>query len=471
MNCLNKIVPMCIQLITFPYVSRVLLSEGVGKVNYVLSILSYFQLAAAFGVVAYAIVEGSKIRDDRKKLNKFATEIFSLNMITTLIAYSAFVILLQFQAIENYKHLLLTGSVLIWETLFSVMWIFNIVEDYTYITVRGLVFQILSAIAIFVFVKSPDDINNYMYISAIRTVIGCIINFAYSRRFVKLFSEKIDLSMFRHFKPMLVIFMLDIFNSIFLNVDVTMLGYIKGDYAVGIYSNAVKISKIICSFISVLSTVLMPRISYYVKKGYKEEYEKLINKAINFMMLISIPAIIGFILYSREIILISCGKDFIDSIPVSKVLALTLFFMPINGFIAWQVFIPFNKQNVSLIVAVIGAIINVVLNAVLIPLFSFNAAAFTTIISEFIVLLLLIHFSRDLIKWKIVMKDVWQYLLAGTSILFIWVLYTFALKHIADSLWLFIPTVLVSSIAYFAVLLLLKNVYVVEELRKFLRKQ
>lgn len=469
MNSLNKIVPMLIQLITFPYVSRVLLSEGVGKVNYVLSIISYFQLFAAFGIVAYAIAEGAKIRDDNVKLNKFSTEIFALNLATSLIALIAYVVLCSFSVFDNYRGLLAIGSLLIVESTFSVTWVFNIVEDYTHITIRNLVLRILSTLAIFIFIKSPDDVNKYMLISAMQTVFGCAINFIYSRKYVLFFSEKIDKTLFRHIRPMTTIFLLDIFNSIFLNIDVTMLGYMKGDHDVGIYSNAVKISKIICSFISVLSTVLMPRIAYYIKKGYNEKYEEMICYALNFMTLISFPAIIGFILYSKEIILISCGNGFTDSIPVARLLALTLFFMPVNGFVAWQVFIPYHKETLSMVISLIGAILNIVLNAILIPLHTYNAAAFTTILSEFIVFLLLVYYSKNIIRWTNVIKLWWQYGLACISIVLVWVGYKVFLNNI-NMLVAFLIAVIISIGSYFSILLLLKNPYIMNEFNKVIKR-
>ena len=42
-------------LITFPYVSRILGSDGVGKYSFSYSVVSYFLLIAALGINTYAI--------------------------------------------------------------------------------------------------------------------------------------------------------------------------------------------------------------------------------------------------------------------------------------------------------------------------------------------------------------------------------------------------------------------------------
>ena len=70
-QCMNLLFP----LITFPYSSRILNADGIGKVNFALSIVSYFALFAGLGIGKYATREAAKIRDDRLLLSKFTKEI------------------------------------------------------------------------------------------------------------------------------------------------------------------------------------------------------------------------------------------------------------------------------------------------------------------------------------------------------------------------------------------------------------
>lgn len=60
-NVLNILFP----IITFPYVSRVLLVKGIGIYNFSNSIVSYFLLIAGLGINTYAIREGARLRDNR----------------------------------------------------------------------------------------------------------------------------------------------------------------------------------------------------------------------------------------------------------------------------------------------------------------------------------------------------------------------------------------------------------------------
>ena len=74
-------------LITFPYVSRILGVDNLGKYNFSNSIISYFILIAGLGISTYAVREGARLRDKQKAFHDFANEMFTINVISTIVAY------------------------------------------------------------------------------------------------------------------------------------------------------------------------------------------------------------------------------------------------------------------------------------------------------------------------------------------------------------------------------------------------
>ena len=83
-NIIRVSLSVIFPLITFPYVSRVLTAENLGKVNYALSIENYFSLIAMLGINTYAVREGARKRSNKEDFNTFANEIFTVNVITTI---------------------------------------------------------------------------------------------------------------------------------------------------------------------------------------------------------------------------------------------------------------------------------------------------------------------------------------------------------------------------------------------------
>ena len=67
LNTINQVASIVFQFVSFPYVTRVLQTENYGKYSYAHSIINYFILLAALGTSSYAIREGAKVREEKKK--------------------------------------------------------------------------------------------------------------------------------------------------------------------------------------------------------------------------------------------------------------------------------------------------------------------------------------------------------------------------------------------------------------------
>lgn len=110
-NGLQSMLNMLFPLITFPYISRVLSVDGVGKYNFASSINSYFLMIAALGISTFAVREGAKLRDDRKKISEFASKIFTVNLISTFISYFLLLLLLLIPSLHRYIVAILIFSI------------------------------------------------------------------------------------------------------------------------------------------------------------------------------------------------------------------------------------------------------------------------------------------------------------------------------------------------------------------------
>lgn len=87
LNVIRIAMSVLFPLITFPYASQVLGVSNLGKVQFATSVVSYFALIAALGVQTYGTREGSKVRENQEKFNQLCSEIFTVNIISTIIAY------------------------------------------------------------------------------------------------------------------------------------------------------------------------------------------------------------------------------------------------------------------------------------------------------------------------------------------------------------------------------------------------
>ena len=87
MNAVLTMSNMIFPLITFPYVSRILLPVGTGKVAFATSIVTYFSMFAQLGIPTYGIRVCAQVRDDREKLSRTVQELLLINLLMTVLVY------------------------------------------------------------------------------------------------------------------------------------------------------------------------------------------------------------------------------------------------------------------------------------------------------------------------------------------------------------------------------------------------
>lgn len=399
LNGIKQCCSIIFPLITFPYISRVLGSVGYGKYSFSYSVTNYFILLAALGIYTYAIREGAKIREDKKKLNKFCSQVFSINVCSAVIS----LLLLSMMAIflpkfSGYNAYIFIQSTAIIMTVIGTDWVNGIFEDYFYITVRYIAVQCVCLIAMFVFVREPGDVIPYCIISVLATNGGNLINVFYVRKYAKIrFTFDMDLK--RHLMPLLILFVNSIAISIYVNSDITMLGFFESDTQVGVYSFASKIYNLLKQLINAVIVVSVPRISYIIKNR-PEEYRKFLNRIFSGLNVVLLPIVIGMFFMSDSMILIAGGEQYISGDTSLKILSAATLFAIYASLFTNCVLIVNRQEKFCLKATIVSAIVNVGLNFILMPSLGMIGAAITTVIAELINCFMQIRFSLPFFDWK-----------------------------------------------------------------------
>ena len=383
-------------LITFPYASRILLPEGIGKVNFANSITTYFSLIALLGIEGYAIREAAKIKDDKEKLSKFTQEILCINLVSMAVAYILFFLSLIFiPKLASYRPLLLVcGTSILFSTL-GVDWLFYAKEEFKYTTTSTIIFQIVGLVYLFLFVKTKDDCLNYAVFSIITTVGRNICNILYSRKFVS-YKIQSKLEIKKHLKYIFTFFGMAVITSLYETLDTTVLGFLSTDIEIGYYSAAIKINRIIVGLLAAIAAVLLPRLAYYKEKCEEKKFQTLCSESINFIILISIPIVFGLIALAHQMILLFCGENYNPAIISMKIISPMVFAMAISGILGGQILPAINKEKITLIACAVGAATNLTLNCLLIPNYGAKGAAIGSVIAEYLVMLMEFIYLRKM---------------------------------------------------------------------------
>lgn len=390
-NAIKTLSSIILPLITFPYISRILQPENVGKINFGQSIISYFALIASLGITTYAIRECSNVRDDKEKLDNTASQIFTINIVTTIIAYAALgAVLILYRELDNYRNLIIIQSLNIVATTVGADWLNSAMEDFKYITARTVAFQLIGLALMLLFIHEPDDYIKYAVISLVSSAGANVANVWYRRRYCRVrLVRKIEWK--RHMLPIASLFVMLLAQTVFNSVDSTMLGLMHGDYEVGIYGIAHKISNLITQLVASLLWVIMPRMSYYFAESDYQQMNRLLRKVLGFNALVGLPLAVGAFMLSKDIILIIAGEEFLEAGSVLQILMIGFVFTLFGGsFLGNSILLPMKRERAFMIVCCITAVINVAANYIFIPEYGTIAAAGTTAFCALAMLILLL---------------------------------------------------------------------------------
>ncbi len=464
-NVIKSVSGIIYPLITFPYVSRVLLTENVGKINFSNSIVSYFSLIASLGISTYAIRECSKYRNDREQLGDTASQVLSINLWSTLLSYTALAVtLVVARPLENYRGLIIIQSLTILFSTLGADWLNSAMEDFRYITLRTAAMQLVSLLLMFLFVRQPEDYIRYALISVLSSSGANVINVFYRRKYCKTrFILHVDWK--KHLPPILLLFSLILSQTIYTSSDTTILGLVKGDYQVGLYGTSVRIYNIVNMLVSSVSGVVLPQLSaaFAEKRYYK--VNSLLEYALNFILVLGVPCIVGLNAIAEEIIVLLAGDAYREAAVSLHILTIALGCSFIGGWIGNMMLLPAGKEKICLKASIVSAAANVVLNLIFIPVWGLNAAAATTAFSEFISILIVRRHIDPEIHIQGLRKMLQAPVVGGISI----VLICCIVRRLVESAYLVsLFSIALSVVAYLFILVVLKNEFAMNFLRPIL---
>ena len=385
-------------MITFPYISRILLPEGVGKVNFATAIASYFTMFAMLGVPTYGVRACAKIRDDKKELSRTVQEILIINLLVGLVAYIVY-----FWSVWNIPRLrsdstlfyIMSAAIIL--NVAGVEWLYKGLEEYSYITVRSIAFKLASLVLMFLFVKSKQDYVIYGAVSLLAGAGSNLLNLLKLRSYIAL--RPVGGYCFaRHIKPIMVFFLMSVATTVYTNLDTVMLGFMKTDIDVGYYSAAVKVKNILVSTVTALGTVLLPRVSYYIEHKMEDEFVRISRKALNFVVVAALPLIVYFTIFAEESVLLLSGNSFAGAVFPMQIIMPTVLFIGITNMLGMQIMVPLDKENLVFYSVLAGAVVDLIINMICIPSMASAGAAVGTLVAEFVVLIIQIVMLRERIR-------------------------------------------------------------------------
>ena len=466
-NLIKTLCSVAFPLITVAYTSRVLGVDGLGKINFSKSFVTYFSMIAMLGINQYGTREAAKVRDDKRAFSKFVHEILIINFVATLVAYLLLAVaIFSVKKLQDYQTLLWINSFSIAMSGLGMEWLYQAVEEYAYIAKRAVLFQIIALAAMFLFVHDRNDVVLYAMIVVFSSSGSYIINFIHARKYVE-FKPIGHYELKKHLAPMLWLFAMAVSIEVYTVLDTTMLGFICTDTAVGLYNAAIKVNKMIMSLITAVGVVLIPRLSCYIGMKDNEKMYNLVRKGYNYIFLLSIPAAIGLFVLSDDIMLLFSGSEFASAGFTMRIMTWIVIVISFSVMTNLQILVPMGKEKLILLSTCVGAVVNVICNAIFIPRFAENGAAIGTVVAETAVAVVCLFNASRLLDLKSIFKGYYQYWIAALPIFLI----AFLIKRLELNYVIEMIAIMgMSGLCYAGILYAFKNEYLIYAVQVILKK-
>ena len=392
-NFLNSLITYVFSFLTVFYAARILQPEAYGKMAFISVFTGYFIMLANLGMPIYAMRLCAEKKGDRKALDGVTNELWSISLIlaaVSLVALCAVVIMLP-KLRGDWQFFAIYGCSILLQAI-GFEWLFRGLEQFRFLALCQLGVKAVSFLCMILFVRSRQQLVLYAVLCVLSSYGSCIICFFAAGRYVDL-SLRVRPDR-QHFKPLLVFFLMSCVVSVYSSLDLTMLGFMRSDLETGLYSVASKGRTALTMVGGIVWVSILPQATRLMKEGKRARFESLAGKSLTAVAAIQFLVMIVCMVFSREIVVIIGGEAYAGARNAFMILLLSLVPVGMSNILGGQVLIPAGEEHLLLKAELTGALINFAANLFVIPVFSIEGAAATTVVSETVVTIMCLYYAK-----------------------------------------------------------------------------
>ena len=379
-NVAYRMFSVFLPLVTAPYLSRTVGTDGVGLYSLAWSVSYVFCLIGMLGLNDYGVRTIAQVRDNREELDRTFSAIWQMQLLVagaTLVAWLGYVFLVAGEEKVIALHLTMMSV----SCLVSLDWCLMGLDIFKPIALRNTGVKLAAAACVFLFVKKKEDLWIYGFVWSLATLIGNLMSAASLRGKVTYHPVPLRESL-KHLKPCAVLFISVLAVNVYRTMDKVMVSAIAGVHENGLYENAEKIIYCLSGFISAIGTVMMPKVAHMQKEGATEKIARHIDRSMELILCMTSAMAFGVAAVADVFAPLFYGEDFRYSGTLMAPLAFTLIMIGFANVIRTQVVLPQKRDHIFVKSVCCGAAVNLIANACLIPSMKSMGAVVGTLMAE-----------------------------------------------------------------------------------------
>lgn len=362
-------------LITMPYLARVIGVENFGKIAFASAIMVWIQTIADWGFNLTATRDVAQNRDNPQKVSEIFSNVLWARCLLMFVSFVVLLILIlaipQFK--ENSSVILVTFLMVPGHILFP-DWFFQAVERMKYITILNVLMKFIFTIAVFLFIKKPDD----YILQPLFTSLGFVVSGVIAQYII---IKKWDVVLYKPnwgnikytIKSSTDVFINHLAPNLYNSLSVVLLGFFGGGVANGIYDGGNRFINIIQNLLNIITRAFYPVLSR--RKDFHTTYVKIV---MSLTLLVAI-----FIYFAAPwLVNIMLSPEFADSVIVLRILSVSLIFYMLSSAYGSCYLIINNREKVLRQSTVICSVIAFLIAIPLIYKYTYIGVALTVAIAR-----------------------------------------------------------------------------------------
>lgn len=432
----SKVISTALALVAVAIITRQLGQTGFGEYTTIVTFLSFFAIAADLGLTLITVQMISKPDVDEDYV---LGNLFGLRLVTALLFLApAPLVAIFFPYSATIKMgIIVTSFSFLFIALNQVLvGIFQKNLRMDKVSIADIVSRIFLVIGIVIVYKLNYGLLSILFITSLSSLVNFLFHFYFSRQFTRV-KLRFDLKFWKEIMirswPLALTITL---NLVYLKTDTLLLSVVDRPSEIGIlaevglYGAAYKVIDVLITLPFMFAGIILPILTMSWSHGKKEDFENVLQKSFNVMAIIAIPVSLGTQLVAKDIMTLVAGPDFSGSGKILQILILAAGMIFLGNMLAHAI-IAIEKQKTVIKAYFFVAITSVIGYVLLIPIYSYYAAAWVTVYSESVIALASVYiiwkYTRFLPNLKIIIQTGAASLLMCAGI---WSLHLFQINNL-----------------------------------------
>ena len=333
-----------------------------------------------FGTTSYGLVNLGE--QDKKQ----ASTLFSFRVILSLLTY---VLTIALAFLFNYQEgvilpIILTSFVIFANMFSGSFLIFSSIAQKSYlVSLVSMIFQIALVLSLMIGIFITKKLMTVFWLIFVLYNLYSLVNFYLIKKQVQTLKFSFDpKSWLRIASKSIVFLIISLLAGFYSKVDVLLLNFLKGGKAVGIYSAGYKFLDALMFMIAAYNVSAMPMFARFAKEKRKQLFISKIKKDIALVFIIGGLVAFGIFLFSPVILPLVMKGDYRLAIAVLRIIIFALPLILLTS-IALNGLYGLDKAKWVIGLFMFQLVFNTVGNLIFIPLYSYFAPAYVTLVGEF----------------------------------------------------------------------------------------